>query len=115
VLVIAFVVVVATVGICSYIDGRDHSAAPVARSASSQFPRAQAVADATEVVEQATAGDNTQNVSALDVALNAQDLFGGAVALVRLTPPRAYFLVRIDGVSGDVCINYRNNSSITTC
>jgi hypothetical protein len=105
---IAVLVLIAAVGVSGYEIGRNHSITPAAKGSASQFARAQAVADAEYVIEQAYQNSSPSKVSSSLIALNARDsVVGRGVALIRLgSDDRAYFQVRINDVAGDVCIDY---------
>jgi hypothetical protein len=105
---IAALVLIAAVGLSGYEIGRNHSNPTTAHRASTQFARAQAVADAEYVIQQAYQNSTPSEINAAIIALNDHEAtVGGDVALIRLgSDDRAYFQVRINGVVGDVCIDY---------
>jgi hypothetical protein len=105
---IAVLVLIAAVGLSGYEIGRNHSKPTTARRVSTQFARAQAVADAEYVIQQAYQNPTPSKINAAIIALNDHEAtVGGDVALIRLgSDDRAYFQVRINDVVGDVCIDY---------
>jgi hypothetical protein len=105
---IALLVLIAAVGVSGYEIGRNHTNAPTVHSVSAQFAKAQALADAEYVIQQAYQNSTPSKINAAIIALNDHDAaMGGDVALIRLGPDdRAYFQVRINDVVGDVCIDY---------
>jgi hypothetical protein len=106
--VIAVLVLVAAIGLSGYELGRNHTNVATVRSVSTQFAKAQAVADAVYVVELAYQNSTPNTINAANIAFQDHDAgVEGEVALIHLgTDDRAYFQVRINGVVGDVCIDY---------
>jgi hypothetical protein len=106
--VMALLVMIAAVGLSGYEIGRNHASATVTHRVNRQFARAQALADAEYVIQQAYQNSTPSEITASIIALNDRDAaVGDDVALIRLgSDDRAYFQVRINGVAGDVCIDY---------
>jgi hypothetical protein len=105
---IAVIVLIAAVGLSGYEIGRAHTSTPTSHGVAKQFARAQAVADAEYVIEQAYQNSTPSKISGAIIALNDHGAtLDGGVALIRLgSDDRAYFQVRINDVAGDVCIDY---------
>jgi hypothetical protein len=105
---LAVCVLIAAVGLSCYEIGRNHTNTTTSRAAAIPFARAQAVADAEYVIEQAYQNSTPSKISAPIISLNDHDAaVGDGVALIRLgSDDRAYFQVRINDVSGAVCIDY---------
>jgi hypothetical protein len=105
---IAVLALIAAVGLSGYEIGRNHTNVVTAHGAVTQFAKAQAVAEAEYVIQQAYQNSTPSTINAAIIALNDHGAaLGGDVALIRLGPDdRAYFQIRINDVVGDVCIDY---------
>jgi Tfp pilus assembly protein FimT len=106
--VIAVLVLVAAIGLSGYELGRNHTSVAKVHRVSTQFAKAQAVADAVYVIQQAYQNSTPNTINAANIAFQDHDAaVEGEVALIHLgSDDRAYFQVRINNVVGDVCIDY---------
>lgn len=106
--VISVLVLVVAIAVSGYEIGRNHTNVAAVHSVSTQFAKAQAVADAEYVVQQAYQNSTPNTINAANIAFQDHDAtVEGAVALIHMGPDdRAYFQVRINDVVGDVCIDY---------